>query len=293
MKQKRDWVEYAGLASSIAQNVQLGGIENTLAELQKSEARKQANEISLAAFRANLFEQEDKFDALHKAKTSIGPNEFCVQLIAIQKILERWGQAYSRTISYDDKDRWRALAVRVGAARTEVEKDLPPGMAADLDQALDFSIKLPIMEANIEHDKKAEAYRDAKANLDMLTKRTAMFKTTRDVLAWVVFIVTVLAGAICGLGKDNAMLPLGPAILSFIAVYAVSYLHPTSALCRQRWEMHREVLRMEKCAPSGSGRSVADQIKHYHECITFINKVSGDEPIQSKFTDKQTTQNQS
>ena len=50
MKPKRDWIDYAGLASSIAQNIQLEGISNSMAELQKSEARKQADEESFGYF---------------------------------------------------------------------------------------------------------------------------------------------------------------------------------------------------------------------------------------------------
>ena len=63
-------------------------------------------------------------------------------------MLEHLGHAHIRSISYDDKDRWRALCLRVELARSDAEDRLQPSVAADLEKAIDYSMKLPIMEAN-------------------------------------------------------------------------------------------------------------------------------------------------
>jgi hypothetical protein len=283
MKPKRDWIDYAGLASSIAQNIQLEGISNSMAELQKSEARKQADEERLAIFRENILKLEDQLDAVLNAKPSLLCRVFFIKVIAIKKMLEHLGHAHIRSISYDDKDRWRALCLRVESARSDAEDRLQPSVAADLEKAIDYSMKLPIMEANIEYSKEVEAYQAAKANLDELTRRTASFKTARKVLAWTAAAATFISADIWIFSLDNGIFAIGPAILAFCTVYAVSLLHPIASLCSQREKAYWEVFRMDEHEPSSSGKSVAEQIKEYHDCIAFINGISEDEPIRSKF----------
>jgi hypothetical protein len=62
MRKDRDWLDYAQLASSVGQNIQLSGINSKLEQLQNLEAQRLNAEMAAGAFRKNIFELQENLD---------------------------------------------------------------------------------------------------------------------------------------------------------------------------------------------------------------------------------------
>lgn len=166
MKRERDWLDYAQLASGVGQNIQLGGIKGRLDNLQTIEAQKhriEAQQINqakeLGRFRKYLFELEDDFEALQNMHTSRQPKERLWGILKIQRVLAYLGKWDS--ITYDDKDRHRALARRVDSTRAEAEKNLLPNDIADLNKAIEYRASLAELQEGIAYKQAVESYKNA------------------------------------------------------------------------------------------------------------------------------------
>jgi hypothetical protein len=130
MEKQRDWMDYAQLASSVAQNHQLGEIRSQLGKLNDAASQQQQAEMRTAVVRQTIFKLEDEFrraKSLNKQTQYFALNNLCAvcgQMSAESALFD----------TYQDRDRLDALVDKIAIAIKSVEEQLSEQEVADAKQ---------------------------------------------------------------------------------------------------------------------------------------------------------------
>lgn len=149
---ERDWMDYAQLGSSLAQNAQLSSIGDQLAALKQAESQKQFAEFEVTVIRQILFRIEDRIRFFTK-QPSFSPQGRMLALMKLAEVLAAFNEP-SFYRNYEDKDRHTALNAKVDEAVMEIARSLPPADLAEFNEAVAWQrTKLPLLvQALLLHD---------------------------------------------------------------------------------------------------------------------------------------------
>ena len=170
MKKQRDWLDYAQLVSSVAQNAQLSGIGESLEQLKQTELLKLEKGERIERLRQALMRLEDRITEADETQ------EPRVKLYRLRGKVEL-AEYYLPLIStYEDKDRHSAIMNRLQAAIADVQQSLSPEDVTDVDRAIKYNptiaaikgtIKFHVLKEKIEtKEKEAAAAKMEKAAND-------------------------------------------------------------------------------------------------------------------------------
>ncbi len=145
---KPSWVDYANLASNLAQNVQLGEVRsalNTLGALQAEKVRLELNEQQRIEredrMREGLWQMENAFSKLVR-DTAITQCTMCIITRSLQLGLERFGVTSKMFGQLADKDRLGSFQERLQDVLAETSAKLSTEQRADVDNFFRFSVEL-------------------------------------------------------------------------------------------------------------------------------------------------------
>lgn len=130
---ERDWMDYAQLGSSLAQNAQLSSIDDQLAALKKAESQKQFADFEVTVIRQILFRIEDRIRFFTK-HPSYSPQGKMLALMRLAEVLAAFNEP-SFYRNYEDKDRHTALTAKVDEAVMEIARSVPAGELAEFHEA--------------------------------------------------------------------------------------------------------------------------------------------------------------
>lgn len=153
---ERDWMDYAQLASSAAQNAQLSSLGDQLAALKKVEFQKQLADFEVTVIRQILLRIEDRIRFFTK-QASYSPQGKLLALRKLAEALESFNDP-SFYRNYEDKDRHSALTAKVDEAVMQIEQSLPPAGLAEFNEAVAWQKKLPLLAQSMQLSRDTEAY---------------------------------------------------------------------------------------------------------------------------------------
>lgn len=153
---ERDWMDYAQLASSAAQNAQLSSLGDQLAALKKAESQKQLADFEVTVIRQILFRIEDRIRFFTK-QASYSPQGKLLALRKLAEALESFNDP-SFYRNYEDKDRHSALAAKVDEAAMQIARALPPADLAEFNEAVAWQKKLPLLAQAMRLSRNTETY---------------------------------------------------------------------------------------------------------------------------------------
>ena len=154
---ERDWMDYAMLGSSLAQNSQLSGIGDQLAALKQAESQKQFAEFEVTVLRQILFRIEDRIHYFAK-QASYPPQGRMLGLMKVAEVLAAFRDP-SLYRNYEDKDRHTALNAKVDEAVGEIARSLPPAELAELNEAVAWQrTKLQLLARAMQQQYAMETY---------------------------------------------------------------------------------------------------------------------------------------
>jgi len=182
---ERDWMDYAMLGSSLAQNSQLSSIGDQLAALKQAESQKQFAEFEVTVLRQILFRIEDRIRYFAK-QASYSPQGRMLGLMKVTEVLAAFRDP-SLYRNYEDKDRHTALNAKVDEAVLEVARSLPPAELAEFNEAVAWQrTKLQLLARAMQLNRDGEAYLKATADRPRLEgeylERKAAWQAARDTL---------------------------------------------------------------------------------------------------------------
>ena len=145
----RDWMDYALLGSSLAQNAQLSSIGDQLAALKQAESR-------VMVIRKILFHIEDRI-RFFTSQSDYSPQG---RLLALMKLVGVLGSFKDATYyqNYEDKDRHSALTEKLDETVMEIARSLPPAELAEFNEAVAWQKKLPLLAQAMQLNRDMEAY---------------------------------------------------------------------------------------------------------------------------------------
>ena len=145
---KPSWIDYANLASNLAQNVQLGEVRsalNTLGALQAEKVRLELNEQQRMEredrLREGLWQMESAFNKLTR-DTAVTPCAMCVMTRSVQLGLQRFGVTSKMFGQLADKDRLGAFQERLQEVFAEASAKLSAEQRTDVENFFRFSVEL-------------------------------------------------------------------------------------------------------------------------------------------------------
>jgi len=188
MRKDRDWLDYAQLASSVGQNIQLSGINSKLEQLQNLEAQRLNAEMAAGAFRKNIFELQENLDL---AATFQSPRNRLSWLMALEWRFRRL-KLY-QAMTYEDKDRLDALASKYQNLLSETKAQLKPEEVKDIELAFHYKVTLWILQDIAAYGKELHAQKKREAKLHRLKESRPFVRRLMNV---VIFISVV--GALIG-----------------------------------------------------------------------------------------------
>ena len=153
---ERDWMDYAQLASNLAQNAQLSSIGDQLAALKAAESQKQFAEFEVTVIRQILFRIEDSIRYFTK-HPSYSPQGKMLGLMRLTEMLAAFNEP-SFYRNYEDKDRHTALTTKVDEAVMEIARSVPPADLAEFNEAVAWKKKLPLLAQAMQLSRDTEAY---------------------------------------------------------------------------------------------------------------------------------------
>jgi ribosomal protein L7/L12 len=169
MSGKPSWVDYANLASNLAQNVQLSEVRsalNILGALQAEKVRLELNEQQRTEredrLREGLWQTENAFNKLAR-DTAVTPCAMCIMTSSVQLSLERFGVTSKMFRQLADKDRLGSFQERLQKVFAETSAKLTVEQRADVENFFGFSVELEelrfLLERHEQAVKKTEAER--------------------------------------------------------------------------------------------------------------------------------------
>ena len=153
---ERDWMDYAQLASSAAQNAQLSSLGDQLAALKKAESQKQFADFEVTVIRQILFRIEDRIRVFTK-QASLSPQGKMLALMKMTEVLASFNDP-SFYRHYEDKDRHTALTSKVEEAAMEIARSVPPAELAEFNEAVAWQKKLPLLAKAMQLNRESEEY---------------------------------------------------------------------------------------------------------------------------------------
>jgi hypothetical protein len=166
---KPSWIDYANLASNLAQNVQLGEVRsalNTLGALQAEKVRLELNEQQRMEredrLREGLWQMENAFNKLTR-DTAVTPCVMCVMIRSVQLSLERFGVTSKTFRQLADKDRLGSFQERLQEVFADTSAKLSEEQRAEVENFFRFSVELEelkfLLERHEQTVKRTEAER--------------------------------------------------------------------------------------------------------------------------------------
>ena len=164
---ERDWMDYAVLGSSLAQNSQLSSIGDQLAALKQAESQKQFAEFEVTLIRQILFWIEGRIRYFSK-QASYSPQGRMVGLLKLTEVLAAFNDP-SFYRNYEDKDRHTALTTKVDEAVMEIARSLPPAELAEFNEAMAWHrTKLPLLAKTMQLAEATDSFEKAKVERSSL-----------------------------------------------------------------------------------------------------------------------------
>lgn len=200
MSKQRDWVDYANLASNVAQNVQLHDVQQKLGamahvaanqerrEMMKSVARREENQLREMVFRiATIIEDI-------KSQISTNPQPVLALARSLQLRFESNNINTESFSEWEDKQRLKKLAVECAEVIEQASAHLNPEQITEAERCASYCIERGPLNELIKIQKGREALAAKEAELKELQTSLAQIKCP----GWftTIIIVAVVSGAV-------------------------------------------------------------------------------------------------
>jgi len=158
---KPSWIDYANLASNLAQNVQLSEVRsalNTLGALQTEKVRLELNEQQRLEredrLREGLWQMENALNKLTR-DTAITAGAMCIMIRSVQLSLERFGVTSKTFRQLADKDRLGSFQERLQEVFADASTKLSEEQRVDIENFFRFSVELEELKFLLERHEQA------------------------------------------------------------------------------------------------------------------------------------------
>lgn len=266
MSKQRDWVDYANLASNVAQNVQLNDLQQKLGamaqvaasqerrEMMKSVARREENQLREMVFRmATIIEDI-------KSQISTNPQPALALARSLQMRFESESISTGSFNEWEDKERFRKLTVECAEVIEQASTHLNPEQIAEAERCAQYCIERRSLEELIEIQKGRDALAAKEAALSELQTALGQIRlpgwyTGLQSATAVSVVVTVFLFLMLGMVESFLPLAIFCAVLTVMLVVAVCAGAPQEAKeqadSRKRIESLKLEVLAQQCSVEG------------------------------------------
>lgn len=286
MPRQRDWVDYAHLVSSVAQNFQLRGLSQTVSALEALAQDKAGKEERIDRFKSALFAIEDQLERVSQSD-QLNLRQRLYALHSTQAVVEQLRS--SAEMSFEGMDRWRAVKAKVETSLKAAEHASAPDEVAKVRQAFQWAASLNVLEASIYRNVRQEEIAE-------LRRTEQLFRETqrqRNYAGWLYTAVGIFAaGWISAIITDKVFIgqtaTIAAGIVGFLWWVRVSIA--STGACPKADKLLARIQELEgeddlwdelmpdlrnRLAPELKGLTAEKLHQIYCERMTFVNQTMG------------------